>query len=103
MFRLKKRKRIPVRTARQIFHGVAIKPGTGGCIAAQDLSRLRYLADDAPLLPLADCPNPAACVCTYEHFEDRRTLSRRDSDVGLPIKDHPRDIRSGVGRRVTDG
>ena len=34
---------------------------------------------------------------------DRRTDLRRESDVGLPMKDHPGNARRGFGRRVTDG
>jgi len=55
------------------------------------------------MLPLSDCTNPAGCRCKYQHYDDRRTEARRESDVGLPMKNHPGDARNGVGRRVTDG
>jgi len=93
----------PIRTARKLFHGVSIRPGeSGACEAAQNLENRRFLADEAPMLPLADCSNPTDCRCKYQHFDDRRTDARRESDIGLPMKDHPNDARTGAGRRVTD-
>ena len=98
------RNKSAIRTARKLFHGVSIQPEAhSACDAAQALERRRFLADDAPMLPLSDCPNPAGCRCRYQHFDDRRTDARRESDVGMPMKDHPQDVRNGVGRRVTDG
>ena len=98
------RSRTPIRTARKLFHGVSIHPDElNACDAARDLENVRFLADDAPMLPLRDCSNPAGCRCKYQHYDDRRTEARRESDVGMPMKDHPNDARSGVGRRVTDG
>ncbi len=98
------RGKTPIRTARKIFHGVSIHPDEfSTCDAARKLKDVRFLADDAPMLPLSDCSNPAGCRCKYQHYDDRRTEARRESDVGLPMKDHPEDARDGVGRRVTDG
>ena len=98
------RGKTPIRTAQKIFHGVSIHPDElSACDAAQALKGVRFLADDAPMLPLSDCSNPAGCRCKYQHYDDRRTEPRRESDVGLPMKDHPNDARDGVGRRVTDG
>ena len=94
----------PIRTERKLFHGVSIlSDEQSACEAASNLENVRFLADDAPMLPLADCSNPAGCRCKYQHYDDRRTEARRESDVGLPMKDHPNDGRTGVGRRVTDG
>ncbi len=98
------RGKTPIRTARKLFHGVSIHPDeASACDAARALENVRFLADDAPMLPLSDCSNPAGCRCKDRHYDDRRTEARRESDVGLPMKDHPNDARSGVGRRVTDG
>ena len=100
----RKRKLPKARATREIFHGVAIEPGPEGpCQAVVDLVNVRYLADDAPMLPLNECSNPRGCNCTYQHFNDRRTQPRRESDVGLPVKDRPNEFRSGFGRRITDG
>jgi len=91
-------------TARRIFHGVAILPDRDlPCEAVTALANVRYLADEAPMLPVAGCSNRANCHCRYQHFDDRRTEARRESDVGIPVKEHPNDTRSGCGRRVTDG
>ena len=117
MFRLKWQKRkkdqrrpvgrgSPTRsvTARRLFHGVSIMPEpVNACDAAIAQSNVRYLADEAPMLPLAECTRRADCHCKYRHFDDRRTEARRESDVGLPVKNHPNDARTGYGRRVTDG
>jgi hypothetical protein len=94
----------PIRTARKLFHGVSIQTDDpGACDAARGLANVRFLADEAPMLPLSNCSNPAGCRCKYQHYDDRRTEARRESDIGLPMKDHPNDARTGVGRRVTDG
>ncbi len=99
-----KRSQSPIRTARKLFHGVSIQSEEfGACEAAQALENVRFLSDDAPMLPLSDCSNPAGCRCRYQHFDDRRTDARRESDVGMPTKDRPDNNRTGVGRRVTDG
>ena len=98
------RGRTSIRTARKLFHGVSIHPNEqNACEAARKLENIRFLADDAPMLPLGDCSNPAACRCKYQHYDDRRTDARRESDIGLPMKNHPNEARMGVGRRVTDG
>lgn len=91
-------------TSRRLFHGVAIIPGSAlHCESVAALANVRYLADEAPMLPVAGCDCRPDCRCRYQHFDDRRTEARRESDVGLPMKDHPNDARRGFGRRVTDG
>lgn len=115
MFGLKKRKRnddrrrtssrsqSPIRTARRLFHAVCISTGEmDSCEAVKDLEGVRFLSEDAPMLPLRECTNPAGCRCKYQHFDDRRTDARRESDIGLPVKHYPNDVRDGAGRRVTD-
>ena len=98
------RAKTPIRTARKLFHGVSIHTGgLDACAASHALENRRFLPDEAPMLPLSDCSNPSGCRCKYQHYDDRRTEARRESDIGLPMKDHPNDARQGVGRRVTDG
>jgi len=75
-----------------------------GCAAAQALKGQRYLGSQAPRLPLADCPTPAACACVYRKYPDRRAGPRREEDSsGLPRRSgrNPERRRSG-GRRSTD-
>jgi len=91
-------------TARRLFHGVSIIPGKDKhCAAVDALTNVRYLADEAPMLPVPGCECRPDCRCKYQHFDDRRTEARRESDVGLPVKHYPNDVRNGFGRRVTDG
>jgi hypothetical protein len=60
----------------------------------------RFLARDAPVLPLQGCTLSAACNCIYRHYTDRRAGSRRDDvagargPVGPPLERRgPRDRR----------
>ncbi len=101
--RLVKKPRPPLRATYSVFHGVSIDSRNQVmCNAAAELHGRRFLADEAPRLPLDACLTPSNCHCVYKHFDDRRTGLRRDSDEGLPGKVHPVDVRYGVGRRVTD-
>jgi len=85
-----------------MFHGVAVKPvGDRVCRAVGAIAGQRYLSDEAPLIPLPDCETPRDCRCVYEHFADRRTDTRRESDIGLPSRYHA-DDRRAFKRRVTD-
>lgn len=105
MFKRKVQVRRPPGSAvRHLFHGVAIKASDAcQCKAVKALEGKRYLSDEAPSLPLAECDSPGACRCVYEHFNDRRTLVRRETDEGLPPKEQPADRRMQTARRITDG
>jgi hypothetical protein len=82
---------------------VAIEVGEDcECSAAQSHANERFLSEDAPRLPLDECNDPGRCRCTYHHFDDRRTALRRESDMGMPVRDPPVNQRGGVGRRITD-
>ena len=90
-----------------IFHGVSVHPGSDcACTAVDNLSGVRYLSADAPMLPLDGCNSPGKCQCTYKHYQDRRSSSRRDSDIGLPVNrmsmQEQEEKRMGIGRRITD-
>ncbi len=105
MIRLRKKKKRPLSGApRHIFHGVGVTSGESmQCQSARSIAGKRFLSEEAPPLPLAACTNRQGCACRYQHFDDRRTDFRRESDEGLPVKDHPDNLRSGFGRRITDG
>jgi len=46
--------------------GVVIEPAPNCCTAARDLPPGKvYHPDQAPLLPLADCPQGRRCGCVY--------------------------------------
>jgi hypothetical protein len=96
-------RRTAVRTLSHLFHGIAVEPCDDACDQAQSLAGERFLSEEAPRLPLEGCTRGAACRCVYRHYTDRRTESRREADLGLPMRDMPDDKRYGAGRRVTDG
>ena len=88
----------------KLFHGVAVRARDENCCSAvKELGGQRFLSEEAPLLPLAECSNPQGCRCVYEHFDERRDNLRRESDVGLPVRTHLEEKRAGLGRRITDG
>jgi len=88
----------------KLFHGVAVRARGGDCCeAVEELEGQRFLSEEAPLLPLAQCSNPQGCRCVYEHFDERRDNLRRESDVGMPVRTHLDEKRDGHGRRITDG
>jgi hypothetical protein len=64
------------------WHAVAIKPTGTSCEAARACRAARFLASEAPRLPLVECTTSDACTCTYKHLPDRRVNSRRQGDGG---------------------
>ena len=88
------------------FHAVSIEPAEGCCAAVASIKVQRFLSEEAPGLPLADCAS-ANCRCKYVHHADRRS-GARDRRLGPP--DRPEDIefwsqrerRHSVGRRQED-
>jgi hypothetical protein len=58
------------------FSGVEIRTHGGACRAAEALRGRRFLAKDAPTLPLQGCTF-GRCACTFSKLKDRRTESRR--------------------------
>lgn len=57
------------------------------CQAVRGIAGKRFLADEAPRLPLNDC-DAAVCRCKYKRFDDRREDSRRSSDIGFDSTIH---------------
>ena len=73
----KKTYRIPIEpwsAVRLVTHGEA-------CARAAALTTRRFLAREAPALPLKGCTRAAQCNCMYNHYADRRTGPRRDEDL----------------------
>jgi hypothetical protein len=62
------------------WQAVSIVPGPGACEAAQQRRQERYLARNAPRLPLSDCTNQDRCQCKYQRYSDRRAGPRRAED-----------------------
>jgi hypothetical protein len=53
------------------YHAVSIRYPMNACEAAKQLTDKRFLANEAPKLPLPKC-TASSCHCRYEHYEDRR-------------------------------
>jgi len=88
------------------FHAVSIQPAEGCCAAVEAIRVLRFLSEEAPGLPLAECAAPD-CQCRYVHHADRRS-GARDRRQG-PLEDpdaiefwSQRERRASLGRRQGD-
>jgi hypothetical protein len=66
------------------FHAVTIVPGAHACIAAHAQFGQRFLAHEAPTLPLKGC-ECSHCECHYEHYDDRRNGDRRETGLAVPF------------------
>src|SRR5262245_44551845 len=64
------------------FSAVQIRARAGACKAAQLLQGHRFLAKDAPILPLREC-KADRCTCTFSKLPDRRSDGRRLEHGGL--------------------
>ena len=85
------------------WHAVRIVGRPGACAIGEKVRAKRFLSDEAPRLPLAECPSRWRCKCIYRHFPDRRAKSRRETDRGgLSWPGFGEEKRQGLGRRVTD-
>lgn len=60
------------------FHAVTIYSPPNACPSARMLGSTKFLAKEAPRLPLDNCTAPQ-CQCRYEHYDDRRADERRDT------------------------
>ena len=64
------------------FGAVEIRPRSSACDGARALVGQRFLAKDAPALPLQGCA-AAKCSCSFSKLTDRRTDGRRLEHGGL--------------------
>jgi hypothetical protein len=64
------------------FASVEIRARSGACRVARGLEGHRFLAKDAPALPLPKCTS-TQCTCTFSKMADRRTEGRRLDFGGL--------------------
>ena len=96
---LKKHYRIRI----EPWSAVRLVPHGDACARATALHDKRFLAREAPALPLKGCTLSAACNCTYKHYVDRRAGPRRDEEVsGKRIVRTPVERRGARGRRGSD-
>lgn len=63
------------------YHAVSIKFGKNACAAAQSMSGQRFLAGEAPQIPLPGC-DATVCECRFTHHGDRRSGKDRRSPFG---------------------
>ena len=86
------------------WHAVAVVAGRWPCAEVQTLGQRRFLADEAPRLPLSRCDWTWRCQCIYRHYADRRAGPRRTLERdGLPGSWFGTERRQRSGRRSTDG
>ena len=87
------------------WSAVSIVPGGTGCEAALALKGRRFLATEAPRIPLAECTSVQSCRCVYRKYADRRAGPRRAEDhSGMRrVTQSGTERRIGRGRRSTDG
>lgn len=86
------------------FRSVSILQGPQGCCASKDLAKVRFLAKQAPALPLAKCTMQDGCHCRYVKHPDRRAEPRRLIDVAgmSALLFESEERRATAGRRKTD-
>ncbi len=63
------------------FHAVSIKFDADACLHAKALQGRRFLAREAPALPLKSC-DADECKCRFVHHDDRRSGKDRRSPFG---------------------
>jgi len=82
----------------------SVQPSRGSCEAARAIKPVRFLAAEAPRLPLPDCSSPGSCRCIYKKYDDRRAGPRReDEETGIRrYFDPTKERRVKRGRRRSD-
>jgi hypothetical protein len=84
------------------FHAVSIRVASGACAAALGTLGERFLASEAPQLPLPGC-DAADCRCRFIHFEDRRASDERRNPyrgtMGVTTGNLQQEQRTGKDRR----
>lgn len=99
------KKQAPVSTRAPVskYQAISIFRGVRACEAARSLSDHRFLAREAPVLPLPACTMPRSCECKYLKFKDRRAEPRRLVDFGTATRVFASaNRRSFRGRRKSD-
>lgn len=94
----------PPAPASDRFHCVEVRPGLSACDAARRIGTVRFLASEAPMVPLPGCDEPR-CGCRYVHHGDRRFEDRRNPYgqwTNLPTG-LVRERRRRVERRQSNG
>lgn len=74
----------PLAKPRSYSAAEVVAPHEGSCHEARSVAGKRFLASEAPRLPMRDCDRPE-CHCTYRRHPDRRQDVRRASDAGAIV------------------
>jgi len=98
MIPLKKRTYV-LDTPRQ-YPAVEVTTPAQCCAAAKALEGRLILAAEAPALPLADCADPASCLCRFRKYPDRRM---GDEDRRFPYEGQRASWFTGSERRDARG
>lgn len=85
------------------FHAVEVRSAGGACDAARAVRGKRFLSTEAPPIPLPSCKR-SACSCVYVHFDDRRSVQRRDVYLhkAYEVGERVEERRAKNGRRQSD-
>ena len=88
------------------YHAVSIRYGNDACSAAKSVAGQRFLAVEAPRLPLQGC-DAEVCECRFMHFKDRRSGHDRRSpfgagSVGVSTGRFDKERRTTPDRRKND-
>ena len=59
------------------YQAVGVVACSRACAAVGQVQGVRFLARQAPRLPLPDCDRAATCTCRFEKHADRRALGVR--------------------------
>ena len=86
-----------------VYQAVSIIATATCCAAAAETRGQRFLARQAPRLPLAQCDRPKDCACRFQKYDDRRDGSRRTLYLSSLVKSYPgREKRQVQSRRKSD-
>lgn len=82
------------------YLAVSVEPTRASCPAAIAIRDKRFLAAEAPTLPLPMCTWPLSCPCKLKTHDDRRARPRREGEHNDVRK--VRKERRVSGRRTSD-
>jgi len=91
----------PASTTSLAFNAAAVVPDEQACAASLAAAGQRYLAQEAPRIPLPECTRPLQCHCRLARLNDRRKTDRRDA-LSFSRWYSGIERRRGPGRRTSD-
>ena len=85
------------------FHAVSVRPGAYACNEANEIAGQRFLATEAPEIPLPGCTS-SNCECHFVHHDDRRSGKERRSPftsggIAAATGQYAKERRHGKERR----